>query len=309
MARVPQAFARVSPVLVLSSVLVMAAIASSGQVSGQGMEGTVRIVPPISSAPLEEGRFEVYVVLENLEHQGTIYYDDDRDTVPDRGVESVGMAAFELTLEFDQAVVAVEGVEPGPDLGRTGRSFQCLPAREEPGKFSFGCLSPGERPAGLQGSLTLATVTLRPLGRGSSPLLLQAGLAGPLGDDVPVQAFGAVVRATGSLPPAATGTPTPGITPGEEPVSASATPTPLALASETPSVTAAPATAQLTRTATAGLGGNPDDLNAGGNSEAENGGWQPGAGFWSAVGLGALTAVGALGLSVMLWRRRQGWGA
>jgi hypothetical protein len=269
LARVPQAFQRVSPALVLSSVLVMATMASSGQVSGQTLEGTVRIMPPISSAPLQEGPFEVYVVLENLRHYGTVSYDDNRDTVPDRSVESTGMAAFEFTLEFDQTVVAVEAVERGPDLERTGRSFQCLPPKEEPGKFSFGCLSVGSEPPGPQDSLTLATVTLRPLGRGSSPLLLEAGLAGPLGDDVPVQAFGAVVRATGSLSPAGTAAPTPTLatTPSAQP---SVSPT-LVLGGGTPSATAAPGTQQTPGTPTAGDGRSPDDLNLrGGNSEAEN---------------------------------------
>ena len=309
MARVPQAFQRVSPALVLSSVLVMATMASSGQVSGQILEGTVRMMPPISSAPLQEGPFEVYVVLENLRHYGIILYDDDRDTVPERSVESTGLGAFEFTLEFDQSVVAVEAVERGPDLERTGRSFQCLPPREEPGKFSFGCLSVGSEPPGPQDSLTLATVTLRPLGRGSSPLLLEAGLAGPLGDDVPVQAFGAVVRATGSLAPARTAapTPTPATTPGVQPP---ASPTLPVLEGGTPSATAAPGTPTSTGTPTAGGGRDPDDVNLrGGNSEAENGGWEPGAGFWSAVGLAALTAVGAVGLFAVLWRRRRPWGA
>ena len=307
---IPQAFQRVSSAIVLSSVLVMVTMASSGQVSGQTLEGTVRIMPPISRVPLQEGPFEVYVVLENLRHYGTILYDDDRDTVPDRSVESTGMAAFEFTLEFDQTVVAVEEVEPGPDLERTGRSFQCLPPREEPGKFSFGCISVGSEPPGPQDSLTLATVTLRPLGRGSSPLLLEAGLAGPLGDDAPVQAFGAVVRATGSLAPDGTLTPAQTVTPGGETAGPTVTPTSPVFEGGTPSATGTSGAQQTPGTPTAGDGRSPDDLNGGGgNTEAENGGWEPGAGFWLAVGLGAMTAVGALGLSAMLWRRRQRWGA
>ncbi len=298
---------RVVPALVLSLATFTIMMTNRSHVSGQTAErpaeGTVRIMPPISTAPIQNGAFDVYIVLDNFQHFGTITYDDNQDGVPDRTVPSNGMAAFEFTLQFDPTIIAIDSAEAGPDLSSSGRNFQCLPARrDEPDKFTFGCLSLEEQPAGPQGSLTLATVTVRPLARGSSPLLLQAGLAGPLGDDAPVQDVGAVVRTIGRTITVATVTPGPGVTPGETP---GATPTNAVRPTEgavptngTSAATAATATRTPTRVADR-------------NTEAENnssGKLTLGAAFWSLVAVGGVATIGALGLVVAFLRRSKRWG-
>jgi hypothetical protein len=279
----------------------------------------VHIVPGISSVAADQGPFTVFIELEDLSHHGTLAYDDDRDTVADRQVESTGLAAFEFTLAYDPAVLALARVAEGPGLGRTGRTFQCLPPADEPGSIAFGCLSFGSEPPGTQGTLTLASVTLRPVGPGTSPLLLEAVLAGPLGsDDVPVTVKGGLVRVTGR--PAATTVPTSadgeataptsdsGASPVGTPASAvsDGTATVLALLADgrTPAgSTPAPADGEE----------NPEELTAGGQDfEAENGSFARSGGsslgrtlLWSTGVAGGVVAAGAIGLAVVFWRRRR----
>lgn len=331
----PQAFSmRFHFALVALSVLVMGAMVSAPQANAQTPEGTVKIIPPISSVAAERGPFTVFIVLEDLGHYGALLYDDNRDTVPDREVESIGLAAFEFTVAYDQAVLAVAGVERGPALERSGRSFQCLPPADEPGSFSFGCVSTGSEPPGLHGTLTLASLSFRPLGPGSGPLLLEAGLAGPLGDEVPVAVSGGVVRVTGSpvatatraLPSGnvATPSPQPDARPLDTPSSVfGATEAPTEPAApehgQTPEVPTAPAvvgdgqTPEALTTPAATDGGNPKELTVReGDLEAENsrsaaagGRLLSGVALWSVTALGSVTAAGALGLAAVLWRRRR----
>jgi hypothetical protein len=273
----------------------------SGETPGGAPEGTVRIMPPISTALVQDGPFDVYIVLENLRHFGTITYDDNQDGIPDRGVPSDGMAAFEFTLQFDPTIVALDAAEPGPDLGASGRNFQCLaPRRDEPDKFTFGCISLQEQPAGPQGSLTLATVTVRPLARGSSPLLLEAGIAGPLGDDAPVQGIGAVVRTTGRTIKGGTATPGTGVTPSKSAVPTNP-PTPTAGAALLTSATPPATQPNAERTPTRVVSGS----DGGGNTEAENS-WRPSAAFWLLIGVGGVAAMSVLGLVSAVLRRGRG---
>jgi hypothetical protein len=265
----------------------------------------VRVSPPISSVPPQEGLFDVYVVLEDLQHHGVITYEN-----PARQEDSDGMAAFEFTFRFDPAVLTVESVERGPDLDRTGRVFQCLPPQsDEPGKFRYGCVSTGQSDVdGVQGTLTLATVTLRAISRGSSPLLVEAGLAGPLGDAIPIETAGAVVRALGR-PGVAKDTPGPTNARTQPAGTANATAQPSALVTSTAgAATAITQTAQAARTTTPGATPAPttDNDPETPNNNDDGDGWQPGAGFWAAIiAGGALAATGAV-LSVGLLRRRRG---
>ena len=300
---IPKAFLCASVAVFFCSLLLLT------RAQAQAPEGTVRLEPSISNVPAESDGFEIYVVLEELQHDGRIFYDDDDDTVPDRGIESNGLGAFELTIEYDQRVVAVADVEEGPELERTGRNFQCLPPTEEPGKFAFACLSIGPEPAGPQGSLTLATVRLRPLGRGSTPLLLEVGLAGPLGDEAPVEAIGGVVRVAGSSVATATRT-RPRLvtaTPTSRPDGTVVTPT---SSDRTPATPTASVTAEDGRTrespTTPVVGdGDPGDSQTDGNGDLQDQeDSPPGAAVWWAVALGS-TVLGALGLAAMLWGRRR----
>ncbi len=283
---------------VLLATPVLALMASALLAPGtraQVLEGTVRITPGISNVTMEEGAVTVFVVLEGLDHQGVISYDNDRDTVPDSEVPSLGLAGFQFTISYDPAVLAVAGLERGPALERTGRSFTCLPPLREPGSITFGCVSLGSDPPGPQGTLTLGSATFRPVGPGSSPLLLAADLAGPLGEKMAVGARGAVLRVTGTA--------------GAAGRAATAPPT----AAGRPTETAVQATSTQPRTAaTAGAETRtPDGRQASPLQGRDLGTPSTGGGGsgwstlrWLAVTLGSLASAGALGLGALLWRRR-----
>ena len=277
-------------------------------VHAQTSEGTVRIVPSFTSVFADESSFSIFVVVEELSHG-----------VVTGGVLSEGLGAFEFTVLYDPAVVEIAEAAPGPTLESTGRSFQCFDRRDEPGSFSFACVSFGPEPVGRQGSFTLASVTLTPVSSGSTFLVLQAGIAGLLGEEVPIEvAGGAVVDVTGSV---ATTTPAP---PGAtQPAPSTATPqaaTATALPPSTPGATSppsltptagsvtTPASPTQTNTPAPAAGSETPDQ----QTPAENGDGAPGDSssgsviLWSLLTVaGGLAAAGALGVMVVRWQRRR----
>ncbi len=298
-------------------VLMISALMSASQAGAQTSEGTVHIVPGISSVAADQGTFTVFIELEDLNHHGTLAYDDNRDTVPDRQVESNGLAAFEFGLVYDPTVLALAGVEQGPALGRSGRTFECLPPIEKPGSIRFGCLSFGPEPPGTQGTLTLASVALRPVGPGTSPLLLDAVLAGPLGsDDVPVTVKGGLARVAGRPP--ATAVPTfaggeatatvsgPNGASFQTPAPANGTATAPALPEGSPTPGGATAASADGAEKTEELTALGQDFEAQNGSSAGSDGSSAGrALLWSVGAAGGLVAAAALGLAVVVWRRRR----
>jgi len=231
----------------------------------------------------------VYVVAENVQHDGAVTYDDDRDGTPERSEPSTGMAAFQLTIEYDPAIVAVSGVEPGPDLERTGRAFQCLPPNQKTGSLTYGCISTGPSTQGAQGTMTLASIELLPQGPGLSLLSLDAVLAGPLGDGVSVAISGGAARVSGTVQATATGiAPT---SSGSPPASE----TPASTRTPAPGTASPPATSRRTDQAPATPTGGPDE---------GGGGPFGGVALWLFVVAGGLGA-GLLGLGTMLWRERR----
>ena len=291
----PQALGRRIALLTLFAATLMDSLllASVAHSQAPPAEGTVRLSPALSNVPGSGGPFTVYIVAENVQHFGTITYDDDRDGTPDRSEQSTGMAAFQVTMEYDPAILEVGGVEPGPDLGRTGRAFQCLPPNRQAGSLTYGCISTGSSTQGAQGTMTLASVQLVPRGPGLSLLSLDAVMAGPLGDGVSVAISGGAARVAGTVQQAtATGdAPT-----GSSNATAQPVQTGTGTTAQTPPAGTAspPATSRPAATPT----GGPDD-------EGER--WFGGAAFWLAV-LGGGAGAGVLGLAALLWRGRTSRG-
>ena len=212
----------------------------------------------------------------------------------------------------------------GPALETTGRSFQCLPPnREDPGVFRFGCVSIGLTPDGRQGSFTLAEVRLRPVGPGSTPLLLAAQIGGPLGEEALLDVNGGAVTVTGTVvttPGATAEIVTPTSTQAAAPGTPPSTDSPVseATASAGGATTPSPASTLIPGESTATtLGENEDgagdgEITPGGpgdpeaqsvdssGADAESSG---NALRWIIIGLGSLTAVAALTFGAVLWRR------
>ena len=295
----------------LLPLLLLTMLAGRPPVSAQSMEGTVRIQPPLTTAPAEDGPFALYIGLEDMQHEASV-----------SGVASDGLGAFEFTLLFDPAVLEIHGAEAGSLLDSTGRSFQCFQRSDEPGSFSFACVSTGDMP-GPQGTFTLAEVSFLPIKAGSSTVRLEdVDLGGPLADDIPVDVFGvSAVSVTGSPGPAPASTQpgpgtTSGLTPTKEPADMSQTPGSsgpdgTASPSQTPLVDAG-ATEALAKTDREEGGASPTSVARAANPGAENDASSSGDGgssgnvmLWSAAAVGGVVAAGALGLTLVLWRRNQ----
>ncbi len=196
-----------SPSLAALTFLPVAAAFLLGPMSAeaQGALPTVQMLPGVKSVAVGDGPFDVRITVENLQHEGQISYDVNRDTVPDLFVPSIGMAAFQFNIRYDPDVLSVIRADESPDLeGKTGRTYQCLQGSSAPEVFAFACFSGGTTPDGLQGDATLATVRFRAVGPGSSFLQLDGELAGPLSDDIPVDIKGAAVIVQSGPAPIAT---------------------------------------------------------------------------------------------------------
>ena len=275
---------RVAFVLLAVALALMAGVVAVGSHGfAQETEGTVRMVPDLSNVLLEEGPFSVFIVLEELDHRAIV-----------SEVPSEGLGAFEFRILYDESVVEIEEVTQGPSLEQTGRSFQCLQGRNEPGSFSFGCVSPGSKPFGPQGTFTLATVTFSPVHTGSTVLLLEhVELAGLLAEDVPVAVFGAgavqvrsASTSTPTPPPEATATPpSPVATATLQPPGATAT-------IQAPAVTATPA-----YTATPEIGSTPEATETAVPSPQATGTGTPDGGSSSEGGEGGNDSAG----TILLW--------
>ena len=156
--------------------------------------------PLTTRADYADGPFTIDLELTGLDHHGEILY-------PEGSVPSVGMAAFEVRLSFDPAIIDVLDIAASDFISSSGRNAQCFQQSREPGMHAVACVSVGSRP-GVQGSGTLATATLRPISNGISALGLEAGLSGPLGDPIASTSIGGVIEVVGA--PIDAPTPAPG---------------------------------------------------------------------------------------------------
>jgi hypothetical protein len=169
-----------------------------------------------------DGLFTVSIWVVGIDHHGSVGYDDNRDTTPDREEPSEGLGAYELTVTYEPALLEATGGAAGTFLGSTGRSVQCFGRSPEPGQYSLGCISKGGAP-GPQGAGQLAEITFRPLTSGISGLELSAELGGPLADDIPVVLDSGLVSIENGPPPPTPpppndSTPTPGPTASPPPM-------------------------------------------------------------------------------------------
>ena len=155
----------------------------------------VRLEPEEVSARVEDGPFEVTVRVEGINH-----------SFVDRGERSEGLGIYQFSLHFDPEIVAVTDMEPGPFLGSTGRATSCFAQirPEDESVFDFACISGAPPANGPQGSGTLAQLTLVPLTAGTTDLVLEGELGGPLGstgDDIAFKVENGALTVTGSGPP------------------------------------------------------------------------------------------------------------
>ena len=205
---------RVTRIVALA--LLMVALASWSTSHASGPEAEVSLQPRNVTVDLDDGPFEVVLAVAGIDH-----------VFVDRDVRSEGLGVFEFAIQFDPNVIEVTDAEPGSFFGSTGRSISCFSQvrPEEPGVFVFACVSNSPPAEGPQGAGTLAHLTIRPVGGGSSDLHIEGEFGGPLGstgDDIPFKFGGGSVTVIGpprptSTPggPAPTSTPNPGDNSGD----------------------------------------------------------------------------------------------
>jgi hypothetical protein len=162
-----------------SAVLVSVILATSdANQASAATKASVEMQPGLVRAAVGEAPVSVTIQVANLAHQACV--GDAPNCAP-----SVGMAGFDFKIRYDDDVVAVRRVEGGPDLGKTGRTFNCLNDHDEENNlYTFACYSSGEA-EGLQGSMVLARVEIAPVGPGEAFLELTGQLAGRYSEDIP----------------------------------------------------------------------------------------------------------------------------
>jgi len=84
------------------------------------------------------------------------------------GVTNLG--AFDVQVSFDPAILKAEKVEAGPFLGSSGRQVNCPHVSADKGSVRLTCVTLGATPAGPNGTGVLATVVIKPVAAGTSPL-------------------------------------------------------------------------------------------------------------------------------------------
>jgi hypothetical protein len=195
--------------LLLTLVLGLAAVPV---IHAEGSGTEVRLVPGATVVRAADGPFEVTVVVDGVDH----HFSDGGASS-----DSEGLGVFQFALHFNPDMIAVSRMQSGPFLSSTGRGVSCLSQlrSEDRSIFDFACVSTSPPANGPQGSGTLARLTLVPVGTGSSDLVLDGEMGGPLGstgDDIAFTAIGAGVTVTGSSgsPLASTPTPLSGSQPG-----------------------------------------------------------------------------------------------
>lgn len=306
----------VSRVLFALFILVMIATARPSPASAETpcpegvTTGAVNVLPAVGSVPYANRTEEITVRMAGLSHRGIVGYDDNNNGTPERCVPSNGLGAFEFNLTFNSAVLTVEEAVVGDDIESSGgnRNFQCQERRDDASHFAFACFSTGTGD-GPQGSFDMVKITLGLVGGGAANLELEAGLAGPLGDNVPLD----VQRSVAITVTGAPVRPTAG--PGASPTSEG----PLPTTEDDPDGDGTPGTSP-SAVATATPDGTPDDKTPspgddpdGENSNGEGSNGEGGSGggdglstggvmLWTLMTLGGIASVGALGFAALRWR-------
>lgn len=179
----------------------------------------IRMDPASVNASYAQGNFSVDIVIEG----------------------AVEVAAFDLTVEYDAAIIDLVHVHEGEFLSSTGRAGSCPRPVLDAGIVMFGCYSMGRTPVAASGSGVLASLTFRPIASGTTPLhFAKAELSDVWAYDIPATSEDGVVTVTGG--PA----PKPQKTPAQEGTPGAGTPAPTVVGGlPTPVTTAEPVATQF----------------------------------------------------------------
>lgn len=115
-------------------------------------QAKVKVDPASKRVPLSGGTFTMDIVAQDV----------------------TNLAAYQVELTYNPAIVHVTAVTPGPFLGSTGRTVSPVGPNIDngAGRAVFGAFTFGTAP-GVNGTGVLATITFQPRARGTSALHLQ----------------------------------------------------------------------------------------------------------------------------------------
>jgi hypothetical protein len=116
----------------------------------QGNEAVVRAVPPSSSVSASADKIDVAIEVENVSN----------------------LAGFQFFLAVDPDVLRLLSADKTPFLAEGGREIVCRDPVIQDGVVLFACATLRPTPAGVDGTGTIATVSVKPLGSGRSSLTL-----------------------------------------------------------------------------------------------------------------------------------------
>ena len=116
-----------------------------------GVAGTVVCVQPLAEIEANASDFDVAIAVQQVS----------------------GLGAFQFTLSYDPSLIQALAVAPGPFLGNTGRTVNCLPATLGANYVDWTCVTlGGQPPPGASGSGVLAVISFTAISEGTTPLAL-----------------------------------------------------------------------------------------------------------------------------------------
>ena len=134
-----------------------------------------------------------------VEAPGSVSVDSEQFEVEVVAEDVSNLGAFEFILNFDPAVLEAVSAVKTDFLASSGREVFCVEPEIADAAIRVECLTLGSTPAeGVDGDGTLAVVTMRSRGDGSSPLTLsRVKLAQPDGTDISASWEDATVSTSG----------------------------------------------------------------------------------------------------------------
>lgn len=149
--------------LALAAVVLLAAATAPHLAHSQNQQATVTVVAP-KSVGASAKSVEIQINVENASN----------------------LAGFQFVLNVNSQVLQPVSVDKTGFLTQSGREILCQNPTIESGAVRFTCVTLRDTPPGVDGSGTLAVVTLKPSGKGTSPLALShVKLVHPDGSELP----------------------------------------------------------------------------------------------------------------------------
>ncbi len=143
---------RSSILLILAAIGLAVSAAWPSQVSrAQSDAATVRVVPPSDSVTKSTKGIDVSIDVANV----------------------TNLAGFQFVLVVDPSVLKPLSARKTAFLSTSGREIFCPEPTIEDAAIRYACVTLRETPAGVDGSGTIATVSLQPAAKGTSDLVLK----------------------------------------------------------------------------------------------------------------------------------------